>query len=111
MGCCSSKLVDEPSAGTPSKGEAQQETQQEAQQETQAKGEIQGGTPPNPNRARDTAILLLTFASIISEASDLLKPMRAASEFIKKILEVTKVRLDLPGETSLFTKSQRACRR
>jgi len=48
------------------------------------KGEIQGGTPSKGQRARDTAILLLTFASTFSEASDLLKPMKAVSEFIKK---------------------------
>jgi len=107
MGCCSSTLVDEPVAGTPSKGEAQQE----AQQETPPKGEIQGRTPSNPNRTRDTAILLLGFASIISEASDLLKPMKVVCEFIKKNLELIKVSFNLPDETSLFTKSQRACRR
>ena len=90
MGCCSSKLVDDLVAETPSKGEAQQEAQQETQQETQPKGEMQGGMPCKGQRARDTATLLLT--SIISEASDLLKPMKAVSEFIKKILEVTKVR-------------------
>ena len=75
------------------------------------KGEIQGGTPSKGRHARDTAILLLTFASIISEASDLLKPMKAVSEFIKKILEVANVSFNLPDDTSLFTKSQRACRR
>ena len=107
MGCCCSKPVVEPVAGTPSKGEAQQETRQE----TQPKGEIQAETPSNPNRARDTTILLLGFASIIAEASDLLKPMKVVCEFIKKILEVAKVSFNLPGETSLFTKSQRACRR
>jgi len=105
-----SKPVDEPVAKTPSKGEAQQETRQETRQETQPKGETQGETPPKRKRARDTAILLLTFAGIISEASDLLKPMKAVSEFIKKILEVTKVSFNLP-ETFLFTKSQRAWRR
>ena len=131
MGCCCSKPVDGPLAGTPSKGETQQETQPgeiqggmpskpvdeplaakgETQQETQPKGETQGGAPSKRQRARETAILLLTFTSIISEATDLLKPMKAVSEFIKKILEVTKVSFNLPDETSLFTKSQSACRR
>ena len=139
MGCCCSKLGDEPVAETPSKGEAQQETQpkgeiqgetpskpldeplaetppkgetqQETQQETQLKGETQGGTPSKGQRARERTILLLTFTSIISEASELLKPMKAVSEFIKKILEVTKVSFNLPDETSLFKKSQSACRR
>jgi len=135
MGCCYSKPVDEPLAGTPPQGETQQETQPkgdtrgetpskpvdeplaeappkgETQQETQPKGETQGETPSKRERARDTVILLLTFTSIISEASDLLKPMKAVSEFIKKILEVTKVSFNLPNEASLFTKSQRACRR
>ena len=64
------------------------------------KGGIRGGTPSKGQRARDTAILLLTFTSIISEASDLLKPMKAVSEFIKKILEVAKVSFILPDETS-----------
>jgi len=107
MGCCISKPVDEPVAETPPKGETQQETQQE----TQPKGEIQRGTPSKGQRAREAAILLLTFTSIIAEAADVLKPMKAVSEFIKKILEVTKVRFNLPDETSLFTKSQSACRR
>jgi len=98
-----SKPVDEPLAETPSKGETRQETQ--------SKGETQGETPPKRNRARDMAILLLSFTSSISEASDLLKPMKAMSEIIKKILEVTKVSFNLPDETSLFTKSQRAWRR
>jgi len=163
MGCCCSKPVDEPAAGTPSKGKRQGETPQgETPQETQPKGgtqtgvpskpvdetlaetppkggtqqktqpkgetqgeapskpidkplaeappegETQGGAAPKRKRARDTAILLLSFASIASEASDLLKPMKAVSEFIKKILEVTKVSFNFPDETSLFTKSQRA---
>ena len=161
MGCCYSKPVDEPVAGTPSKGKRQGETPQETPQEMRPQGETQGGAPPKPvdktlaetphkgethpkgeiqgeapskpvdeplaetppkektqggtppkrKRARDTAILLLSFASIASEASDLLKPMKAVSEFIKKILEVTKVSFNLPDETSLFTKSQRAWRR
>ena len=131
MGCCCSKPVDEPRAGTPSKGETQQETQQETQRgeiqgetpskpvdeplaakgetrkETQPKGETQGGAAST----REAVILLPTFTSIISEASDILKPMETVSEFIQKILEVTKVSFNLPDETSLFTKSQRACRR
>jgi len=145
MGCCCSKPVDEPLAGTPSKGKKQGETPQKMRPkeetqggalprpvdvtlaETPPKGETQGGapprsvdvtfaeTPPQPppkrKRARDTAILLLSFASIASEASDLLKPMKAVSEFIKKILEVTKVSFNLPDEAPLFTKSQRAWRR
>jgi len=110
MGGCCSKPVDEPVVKTPSKGEAQQETQQQEtqqqetqqqetqqqetqQQETHPKGEVQGGTPSNAERARETAILVLDFAGIISEASDILKPMKAVSGFIKKILEVTKVSL------------------
>jgi len=97
MGCCCSKPVDDPVAGTPSKGEAQQEAQRETQ------GEIQGETPSNQNRARDTVISLLSFASIISEAWDLLKPMKVVAEFIKKILEVTKVSFTWPEENSLFT--------
>ena len=115
MGCCISKPVDEPVAEAPPKGETQQamqqEAQQETQQETQPKGEIQRGAPSKGQRAREAAILLLTFTSIIAETSDVLKPMKAVSEFIKKILEVTKVRFNLPDETSLFTKSQSACRR
>jgi len=137
MGCCCSKPVNEPLAGTPSKGETRHETQpgeiqggtpskpvdepvaetpskgearQETRQETQPKGGIQGGTPSKGQRAREAAILLLTFTSIISEASDVLKPMKAVSEFIKKILEVTKVSLNL-SDGALFTKSQSACKR
>jgi len=136
MGCCCSKPVDETRARPPSKGETQQETQRgEIQGETQ-RGEIQGGTPSKPvdeplaangetrketqpkgetqggaASTREAVILLPTFTSIISEASDILKPMETVSEFIQKILEVTKVSFNLPDETSLFTKSQRACRR
>ena len=111
MGCCFSKPVDDPVVKTLSEGEAQQGTQQqETQQERRPKGEIQGGTPSKGERARETAVLVLTFASITPEASDILKPMKAVSEFINKILEVTKVSFNLPDETSLFTKSQRACR-
>jgi len=153
MGCCYSKPVDEPVAGTPPKGKTPQETRPQGETqggvppkpvdetlaesppkgethpkgerqgetpskpideplaETSPKEETQGGVPPKRKRARDTAILLLSFASIASEASDLLKPMKAVSEFIKKILEVTKVSFNLPDETSLFMKSQRAWRR
>jgi hypothetical protein len=42
-------------------------------------------------RVRDGAIIALDFASIISEATDLLKPVKAISGGIKKILEITKV--------------------
>ena len=110
---------------TQPKGETQQETQPgdiqgaskpvdeplAAGGETQPKGEIQGGTPSKGQHARDTPILLPTFTSIILEASDLLEPMKAVSEFIQKILEVAKVGFNLPDETSLFTKSQSAYRR
>jgi len=117
-----SKPVDETPAETPPKGETQQETQPKAETQGEApskpidkplaeappEGETQGGAAPKRKRARDTAILLLSFASIAAEASDLLKPMKAVSEFIKKILEITKVSFNFPDETSLFTKSQRA---
>ena len=115
MGCTCSKPDDEPVVETPSKGEAQQETLQETlqatQQETRPKEEIQGETPSKGQRVRETAILVCDFASIISEASDILKPMKVVSEFIKKILVLDKVSFNLPDKTSLFTKSQRACRR
>jgi len=107
MGQSFSKPVDQSLAKTPPKGKRRGEISQE----TQRKGETQGGTPSERHRTRDTAILLLSFASIISDASDLLKPMKVVCEFIKKILEVAKVSFNSPDETSLFTKSQRACRR
>ena len=103
-----SKPVDEPSAGTPSKGD--RETQQGIQQE-QEQPERKIPSPSKLQRARETAILVLEFTSIIADASEILKPMKVVSDCIKKILEVTKVGFYLPEETSLFTKSQSACRR
>jgi len=91
MGQSFSKPVDQSLAKKPPKGKRQGETPQETR-----KGETQGGTPSNRYRTRDTAILLLSFASIISDASDLLKPMKVVCEFIKKILEVAKVSFNLP---------------
>jgi hypothetical protein len=46
---------------------------------------------PLGQRIRDGAIIALSFASIISEATDLLKPVKAISGGIKKVLEITKV--------------------
>ena len=109
MGCCCSKPVDEPLAKAPSKGETRQETQQEPQQEPQPKEKIQA--PPKRERILGAALLLLDFTSIIGDASEILKPMKSVSDIIRKMLEVTKVSFNLPGETSLLTKSQSACRR
>ena len=41
------------------------------------------------------AILLLDFGSTISEATEVLKPMKVVCEFIKKVLEVAKVGISL----------------
>jgi hypothetical protein len=70
-------------------------------EETQPKG----GTPSKEERAQETTIWVVTFESVVSEASDVLKPIKAVSKLIKKILEVTKVSFNLPDEsqTSLFT--------
>ena len=123
MGCCCSKPVDGPLAGTPSKGEAPQETQPKeiqgrtpvdeppaAKRETQPKKETQEEAP-SKHRARDTGILLSGFASIIFDGSELLKPMKVVSDGIKKALELAKVSFNLLDETSLFTKPQRTCRK
>jgi hypothetical protein len=48
------------------------------------------GSRPLGQRIRDGAIIALSFASIISEATDLLKPVKAISVEIKKVLEITK---------------------
>jgi hypothetical protein len=48
-------------------------------------------TRPRGQRIREGAIIALSFASIISEATDLLKPVKAISSGIKKVLEITKV--------------------
>ena len=68
-------------------------------------------TPSSGQRAREAAILLLDFGSTISEASEVLKPMKVVCEFIKKVLEVAKVSISLlirpPSgliTISLFTK-------
>jgi hypothetical protein len=45
---------------------------------------------PLGQRIREGAIIALSFASIISEATDLLKPVKAISGGIKKVLEITK---------------------
>jgi hypothetical protein len=42
-------------------------------------------------RTRDGAIMLLDFASIISEANDLLKPLKVVSGVLKKSLEIARV--------------------
>jgi hypothetical protein len=47
--------------------------------------------PSGGQRAREAAIIFLEFGSIISEATDLLKPMKVACSFMKKVLEVAKV--------------------
>jgi hypothetical protein len=49
------------------------------------------GSRPLGQRIREGAIIALSFASIISEATDLLKPVKAISGGIKKVLELTKV--------------------
>jgi hypothetical protein len=74
--------------------------------------------PPEPTisrpsgwqRAREAAIIFLEFGNIISEATDLLKPMKVACSFMKKVLEVAKVSisplarpLSGPITISLFT--------
>jgi hypothetical protein len=68
-------------------------------------------TPSSGQRAREAAIILLDFGSTISEASEVLKPMKVVCEFIKKVLEVAKVSISLliwpPSgliTISLFTK-------
>jgi hypothetical protein len=48
-------------------------------------------SPSGGQRAREAAIILLEFGSIISGATDLLKPMKVACLFMKKVLEVAKV--------------------
>ena len=103
-----SRPVDEPSAGTPSKGETRQRIQQ---QQERPKEKIP--SPSKLQRAREAAILVLDFTSIIADASGILKPIKVVSDCIKKILEVTKVGLNSPDEieTSLFTNSHSACRR
>jgi hypothetical protein len=50
-----------------------------------------GASRPLGQRIREGAIIALSFASIISEATDLLKPVKAISGGIKKVLELTKV--------------------
>jgi hypothetical protein len=48
-------------------------------------------TASSGQRAREAAIILLDFGSIISEATDMLKPMKVVCGFLKKVLEVAKV--------------------
>jgi hypothetical protein len=48
-------------------------------------------TRTRSQRVRDGAIIALDFASIISEATDILKPVRAIAGGIKKVLEIPKV--------------------
>jgi hypothetical protein len=57
---------------------------------------------PLGQQLRDGAIKALDFASIISEATDLLKPVKAFTGGIKKVLEITKVR---DSRSTLFTRS------
>jgi hypothetical protein len=52
-------------------------------------------TPSSGQRAREAAILLLDLGSTISEATEVLKPMKVVCGFIKKILEVAKVSISL----------------
>jgi hypothetical protein len=47
---------------------------------------------PLGQRIRDGAIIALDFATIISDANDLLKPVKAVAGGVKKVLEITKVR-------------------
>jgi hypothetical protein len=69
-------------------------------------------TPSKGKRAREAAILWLDFGSIISEATDVLKPMKMVCQFVKKVLEVAKVSISIliwpPSglmTISLFTKT------
>jgi hypothetical protein len=69
-------------------------------------------TPSKGKRAREAAILLLDFGSIISEATDVLKPMKMVCLFVKNVLEVAKVSMSIliwpPSglmTISLFTKT------
>jgi hypothetical protein len=98
MGGCCSKQVGEPvaEAQTPkAPPPAPKEETRPSKEETQPKGE----TPSKGAPVRETAILVLSFASIISGACVLLTPMKVVSESIKKILEITKVSFNLPGES------------
>ena len=104
MGTCISvpEPVDEPLAKTAPKGKGNRQagTQPtgEIQGGTQPERELQGGAPSKRGRVRDRAILFLEFAGIVSEASDVLKPMKIVSEFTKKILKVTQVSSNLLAE-------------
>jgi hypothetical protein len=62
--------------------------------------ETKPASRPLGERIRDGAIIALDFASIISEATDLLKPVKAVAGGIKKVLEITKVYDSL---STLFT--------
>src|SRR5258708_39683168 len=109
MGVCFSKPepVDDHLAKTTPKGKGKSQggaqpvgTQPdgEIQGRSQPERELQGGTPSKRGRVRDRAILFLEFAGIVSEASDVLKPMKIVSEFTKKILQVTQVSYNLLDE-------------
>jgi len=52
--------------------------------------------PSRGQRAREAGIILLSFVSAVSEATDLLKPVKAVSECIRQVLELAKVSACLP---------------
>ena len=60
-------------------------------------------TPSSGQRAREAAIILLEFGSIISEATDVLKPMKVVCGFLKKVLELAKVSICQPTDILSFT--------
>ncbi|PVF93863.1 hypothetical protein CPB86DRAFT_876796 [Serendipita vermifera] len=58
-------------------------------------------------RIRDGAILALDFASTISGATDLLKPVKAVSDAIKKVLEIPKAIADVDADWIILEKRLR----
>jgi hypothetical protein len=61
-------------------------------------------TLSSARRTREAAIILLDFGIIVSEATDVLKPMKVVCGFLKKVLEVAKVSISRSTDTVSFTK-------
>jgi hypothetical protein len=79
-------------------------TRQDGNQSGGSPSSSQPDAPSSGQRVREAAIILLDFGSIISEANDVLKPMKVVCGFLKKVLEVAKVPISRSTDTVTFTR-------
>jgi hypothetical protein len=63
--------------------------------------------PSKGRRIREGFIVSLDFVSAIAEATDLLKPLKAACEAVKVVIKAAKVSIDTPRDVDVVTHSMK----